>query len=191
MEDFQDLDEDFDINYNSVDGESATTTFVVPEQTNSSFDCGEQALGYVASRFLSDHPWLGYKTHSIPFWEQVNYPWITQLSRGGLVHPSTEFMAIVRDLDNLWKDHHGTTVHKTHVMRDMYAKAKQAFPAVPEKVLEAYVRTRTHIRLKALNHDLQVKEKSNRARNSKKLHPFCPSFFIKKTTSSTAPLDDI
>ncbi len=55
-------------------------------------------------------------------------------------------------------------------MRDMCAKAKEAFPAVPEKVLDVYARTRTHIRVKALNTDLFLKEKSNRARNSKKLH---------------------
>ena len=146
------------------------------EPSDSSFECKEQALayiaGFVASKHLADHPWLGTKTHLIPVTTQVSYPWITQISRGGLVMPSDAFMVIINEIDRIWQEHHGGTIQKNNVMKAMYEKAKVAFPVMPAKVMETFIRTRTHIRIKSLNHNLHVKEKAARARNSKKVHDF-------------------
>lgn len=138
-----------------------------------SFDCESEGLkyvaGYVASKFLDKFPDLGQKTSDYSVFEETTAPWITALSKGGLVVPSEEFLSKVYQMEQIFLSVHGSEISKEHraieKLSSLYIKK---VPSVPKEVAKKFAKTRTFIRLKYLNCKLHLAQGEGIARRKRK-----------------------
>ena len=127
----------------------------------SSFNCEAEGFkyvaGYVAHKFLPQFPDLGQKTCDIFIWSKTPAPWITALSRGGLVVPSERFMSQVYDMEKIFTSIHGASISsEAKVILKFHSLLIKNFPNLSADVLGKYARTRTFIRIRFLNYQLKV-----------------------------------
>ena len=121
-----------------------------------SFDCEAEGLkyvaGYVASFFLDKFPELGQKTSNSTTSLKNSSPWITALSRGGLIIPSEQFMAQVYRMESIFKSIHANSISfEPKIIQKLHQVFLLEFPNLSSDVLKKYARTRTFIRIKFLN----------------------------------------
>lgn len=126
-----------------------------------SFDCEAEGLkylaGYIAAKHIKDYPELGQKTCDMPIFPKSSAPWITALSRGGLVVPSDDFLAKIYAMEKVFHGMHGSEISpEKFIIKKLSARLADKFPSVPEVVVKKYAKTRTFIRLKFLNCKLAI-----------------------------------
>jgi hypothetical protein len=150
------------------------------ESSNSpqtSFECGEEGLKYVAGflahKFRIKYPEFGEKTRNLSSFERNDCPWICALSRGGLTAPSEDFFSKIKKFENTFKELHGNSIDRNfQIISNATKKICLENPGFPAEVVKTFVKTRTFIRIKFLNHQLKVVAESKRARNLKKIKHF-------------------
>jgi hypothetical protein len=132
--------------------------------------------GFIAAKFRNEFPELGQKTSDACPFQPTKYPWLTALSRGGLMQPSAEFLSQVKEFEKLFLSFHGSNISKqNNVIKNFQKLLLQKFPSLDHKVALKYSRTRHFIRMKWLNHELQSRSSAIRRRESKKNCQFSKS----------------
>ena len=146
---------------------------------SSNFDCTNEGLkyvaGYLAHTFRMKYPALGAKSSecSQNHFEIVSAPWIRALSRGGLMVPTAHFYEKICQFEKMFSEFHGENIcREKKVVATLALKICHSHQEIPEDVIKKFVKTRTFIRIKFLNHQLQAKAESARARNSMKQRHF-------------------
>ncbi len=142
-----------------------------------SFDCSREGLsyiaGFIAHKFYNEFPELGRKTSEIHFCERTDFPWISALSRGGLMEPSSEFFNQIEQFENLFNEFHGSGISsQVNVINKFNSFLLKRYPSTNPKVSLKFSRTRTFIRIKYLNHQIQASTNTLRKRESKKISHF-------------------
>jgi hypothetical protein len=132
--------------------------------------------GFIASKFRNEFPELGQKTSdSCPF-QPTNYPWLSALSRGGLIQPSADFFEQVQQFEKVFCSFHGSKISKErNVIKKFQNLLMEKYPNLNPKVALKYSRTRTFIRMKFLNHELRTKSSAVKRREAKKKSQFSQS----------------
>jgi hypothetical protein len=119
------------------------------------------------------YPEFGEKTDNLNVFDQNDCPWIFALSRGGLTAPSQNFVSTIKKFEKTFQEIHGSSISKRKcIIADAARKICEENQSFPSEVIKTFVKTRTFIRIKFLNHQLKVQADSNKARNSKKLSIF-------------------
>ena len=141
------------------------------------FDCNSEAIkyiaGYLAFKFRLQFPALGEKTNSLTEHQKQSCPWIAALSRGGLTVPSPKFVAAVCELEAFFNEVHGSAISRaSSVIRATAEQAILKFPSIPPDIIRAFIKTRTFIRIRYLNHQLRFSDESAKRRNERKLLHF-------------------
>ena len=155
---------------------------IISEETpvpchSAQFDCEHEGLkyvaGYVAHSFLLENPELGQKSCEIPAFKSTA-PWITALSRGGLVVPSEQFMKQIYEMEKVFVSIHKDSIsYEKNIIKKFHKILVSRFPTLPSPVLKKYARTRTFIRIRFLNCQRKVfEEERNSARKRKQLFQF-------------------
>ena len=96
---------------------------------------------------------MGTKTCDFRLVQEDSSPWITQLSRGGLVKPSEDFLKTVKEFEEFHSDKINTT---KGVISKLVENLQKQHPTVPTQLIKKFARTRTFIRLKHLNQDIKT-----------------------------------
>lgn len=101
--------------------------------------------------------------------EEEDYIFI--LSRGGLTYPSKVFLDAAKIMDQEFKKFHQKSLSpEKYIFNKVTELVEKRVKNIPHEVLLCLVRTRTYIRLRALN-NLICNE--NRKRKEKKLTKIC------------------
>ena len=138
-------------------------------------DCDSQGLAYIsgslAKKFQKKYPHLGTKSSNLPFCEKSLAPWVIHLSKGGLIVPSDEFLHACSNFEQEFLKFHGEEIdQKPDVFNRFHSVLVTKFgDNWPSEVLMLFARTRTFIRIKALNHQLKVQEAQAKLRKLKQL----------------------
>jgi hypothetical protein len=140
-------------------------------------DCSLEGLkyvaGYLAHKLRVKYPELGSRTSEQYAFAQATAPWISTLSRGGLTVPSVQFMENILAFEELFKEIHGDGLNTQHkVMQTTIEYITLKFPSIPNEIIKKYVRTRTFIRIKFLNHQLKAEDEARKLRNLNKRKHF-------------------
>lgn len=87
--------------------------------------------------------------------------WLSVLSRGKLMRPSEEWREQIRKLETDFQLFHGTTLNRSkNVIKNFCDLIIKKYPHFEEFALRCYARTRSFIRMKALNKKAQNKKRS-------------------------------
>lgn len=125
--------------------------------------------GYVASKFMHKFPELGQKTSDFSVFEETTSPWISALSKGGLVIPSQKFLSEVYQLERIFQSVHGNEISKDFgIIKKLTNLYKQEMGSIPDEVLLKFARTRTFIRVKFLNCKLKLAQGESILRRKRK-----------------------
>lgn len=138
----------------------------------------EYAMGYMARPFLKEQ--LGSYTHRLKETEEsgVNHEhYVQDLSYGGLVQPSDEWIEIGDHLDSCFNWMHNTGADaeeigfriKRNVAGRTMRKLKDKFPGLPDHVLKSYTRKRISIRIRHMQKQVRERkvQKFKNARQNK------------------------
>ena len=141
------------------------------------YDCDVEGLkyvsGFLAYKFKTDYPELGKHTYAPSVYDKTVSPWIRALSHGCLIEPSQEFFDTVSQFEKVFLSFHGDKVNNCeNVMLTLQSLLSNQFPNIPVPIIAAYVKTRTHIKVKFLNNILKVQTHNLTARNKWKVHHF-------------------
>ena len=102
---------------------------------------------------------LGQKTCEMSKFAKSPAPWITDLSRGGLVVPSDFFMQKVYSMEKIFSSFHGDSISfKENIIGQLFQVFEANLPELSSEILRKYARTRTFIRLRFLNLKLRTFE---------------------------------
>lgn len=125
--------------------------------------------GYVAHHFKEKYPFLEDKSQMLVVTEEENY--ISILSREGLTHLSKVFLDAAKIMEQEFKKfHHKSLSSEKYIFKKVTKLVEKRVKNIPHEVLLCFIRTRTYIRLRALN-NLICDE--NRKRKEKKLTKIC------------------
>lgn len=95
--------------------------------------------------------------------------WISTLSRGGLIEPSSEWLITIEQFEEEFHSFHGNNLNKSiNVMKTLIDNIKLKYPVIDEFAITCYVRTRSFIRMKELNKKSSMKRLSSRSLNDDK-----------------------
>ena len=146
--------------------------------TNYVFDCEQQGLAYIAGYLAYLFPQYNYGVKSKDFSKFAdvdNSPWISLLSRGGLMKPKEDFLKEVVKMENEFRKFHdsepGGMYKGDNVIKSLHVVLDQILPELPSEVLFKFSKTRTHIRIKYLN-NARRDEQAEKRRNQKKIQHF-------------------
>lgn len=125
----------------------------------------EYIAGYVAYRFKDKYK-LGEHTKNL---RKVDDSWIFFISKGYYMYPSANFLNTAKIMDEEFARFHGELFSKEEFVfnkltKIVMNKTKNEFP---EEVIHCLVRTRTYIRLKHANK--QIQENNTAKKREKKL----------------------
>ncbi len=139
---------------------------LVETQPLYSFDCTREGLSYIAGflayKLSDEYPDLGTKTSNSSRQQQLKFPWLAALSRGGLIQPSEEFFQQIQVLEKLFNQIHGNEITRnTDVVQSFLNCALKQNLSIHPKICLRFAKTRVFIRLKFLNH-LLLKEKGKK-----------------------------
>lgn len=129
----------------------------------------EYVMGYIAKSQIKTHPNLGNYTYQLeqdcePGMNKENY--IQDLSHGGLVQPSDEWMEIGDQLDSCFNWIHNTGPdanqigfrNKKNVSKRTFLKLKKRFPQLSDHILKTFTKRRVSIRVRHLKKQMQEKK---------------------------------
>ena len=149
-----------------------------PLISQAELDPGNEALkylaGYLAHKFRFQFPCFGNKTNTPSGFQQLSFPWIAALTRGGLTFPTLEFVSKVQQLEETFISIHGDSLKKGPGLiknaSELMLRKHQSL--LPDEVIKAFVKTRTFIRIKELNHRLRRDVDKAKQRNEAKMAHF-------------------
>ena len=141
------------------------------------FSCEDEGFkyvaGYIAYNFQSKYPEFGEKTCEKFIFEKNDAPWIFALTRGGLMAPSVELVDKLHQFNLIFLEIHGDNISRKHnIIKTVTEAISEKFPNFPKEVIQKFVKTRTFIRIRKLNYDLQTEAESVRKRNAEKRKHF-------------------
>ncbi|XP_062704502.1 transposable element P transposase [Aedes albopictus] len=129
----------------------------------------EYVMGYIAKTEMKNQSNLGSYTYQLeqecePEINKENY--VQDLSYGGLVQPSEEWLEVGNQLDSCFNWIHNTGPagdqigfrNKKNVNQRTFRKLKQKFPHLPDHVLKNFSKRRVSIRVRHLKKQLQEKK---------------------------------
>ena len=148
-----------------------------PEPT-SQFDSVDQALKFVAGWLAwcfqdKYHDQLTYgPTGQLPPEFLEDFPWLTTISRGGLLVPTLEFVEVLRLMEKDFDEFHSKHPHRIDLEKGVFDRMADILYSkyeeeVPREVILKYTRFRTFVLLKWLNHKLaeeKAKKKTAKTR---------------------------
>lgn len=160
---------DSDSNHSYLSNVSSSSGEIERETTT---DALEYIAGYLAKKFKDanlDHPLdLGDYTKNSKSVRDYDLPsWVRQLSYGGLIQPSNEWLKKVVKFNKYFLKYHGEHFKKeTNTVKMLSFKIKKQERDVPITIIKAFVKLRIIIRINYLN--LKTKQNNeDRARNRK------------------------
>lgn len=129
----------------------------------------EYAMGYIAKSQINERPEWGNHTYQLehncePEMNKENY--VQDLSHGGLIQPSDQWLEIGDQLDSCFNWMHNTGPegdqigfrNKQDVSKRTLQKLKKRFPHLSDQVLKNFARTRISIRVRHLKKQSQEKK---------------------------------
>lgn len=120
-------------------------------ETDVQLDALKYIAGYVAFKCQNVDETLG-ECRAMSDLQNVRKDWISVISRGGLVHPTIEWMHKVKQFEILFSEFHGQHVSKCrNVIRTLTTMLQDKFPDCNKKAIHLFVKTRTFIRIRHLN----------------------------------------
>ena len=130
-------------------------------------ECSEQGLiyvgGFLCHKLAKLHPWMGSRTCDLQYSESNK--WMEMLSRGGLYIPSDELKQYLEQFEYDFALYHNPSISLQENSIMIFANIlKLKHPTLPMDMLRLYSKTRFFIRLKFLNNELAVVEKSMKRR---------------------------
>ena len=151
------------------------------ERTSRSFtasqeECSAQGLvyvaGYLCNKLAHKYEWMGTRTYRATD-DTTNSRWIQLLSRGGLYLPSQELQDLAEAMENDFQKYHGPSLSLEKNSINILAKILQIKNIdMPYDLLQLFSRTRFFIRLKYLNNEMKVLEKTIKRRYSIHVNKF-------------------
>ena len=153
--------------------------------TASQEECSKEGLvyvaGYLCHKLAHKYEWMGARTCHVP---ESNAPdfdskWIRMISRGGLYLPSAELKQLVDSMETDFQKYHGPSLSLEKHSMNILAKILQLKnPGVPLDLLQLFSRARFYMRLKYLNKELHVHEKSIQRRYTIHVNKFVWLFIL-------------
>jgi hypothetical protein len=151
----------------SSSGVSETSDAKSPETTDDAF---EYIAGFIAKKFKNTHPQLGDFTYRIKSDNAYSLPsWVQQLSFGGLIKPSTDFLTTIKRWNKYFEIFHGENKlrKKPLVVKKLALKIKKR-ENLSFDVIKLFCKLRTVIRINYLKtkRTLDNAKKSNKRKLS-------------------------
>ena len=147
--------------------------------TASQEDCSEQGLvyvaGYLCHKLAHKYQWMGMRTCYVNETEKNKFDskWIEMISRGGLYLPSLELKQLVDSMERDFQRYHGPSLSLEQNSINILAKMLRIKnPDMPLELLELFSRARFFMRLKFLNNEMLVLEKSIKRRYTVHVNKF-------------------
>ncbi|KAE8741599.1 hypothetical protein FOCC_FOCC012892 [Frankliniella occidentalis] len=108
--------------------------------------------GWVAYKH-KDLPWLGNPTRERKNTSAAQLPsWVQQLSFGGLMEPSPEWLNSALHIEKVFQEFHKSEIYKgPNTVKKCVFKVMCEITSIPENVIKTYILQRTRIRIKFLN----------------------------------------
>ena len=130
----------------------------------------EYLAGYLAKVFQGKYPWMGSHTYKLKEDDLFHSPsWVSELSRGGLMKPSSEWISIFNKMNGYFEKYNkGTNFRrKSNVTAGMtkLIMSKSAI-TVDKEVVVQFIRLRTKIRCNEMT-KMMKSETEERAREKK------------------------
>lgn len=161
-----------DEQFTSHDEDDENWIYEPKERSLEEQDGVEYAMGYIARSVLKDNPQMGKYTYKIKDSSEEglnkeNY--VEDLSSGGLVQPSEDWMTTADQMESLFNHIHNTGddsasigfKERKNVKSRTIKILKAKFPDVPDKVIKSYATKRINIRIKRMKKqidELKVKK---------------------------------
>ena len=130
-------------------------------------DALEYIAGYLANKYKDSLPDLGQFTCKIRNDHPTNIPsWVQQLSYGGLIKPTDQWLKIIKTWNTYFEIHHGESIRKgPGVVKNLAFKISKREKGYPFNIIKDFCKLRSVIRmnyrnLKAKTVDKAVKRKS-------------------------------
>jgi hypothetical protein len=151
----------------SSSGVSETSDAKSPETTDDAF---EYIAGFIAKKFKNTHPQLGDFTYRIKSDNAYSLPsWVQQLSFGGLIKPSTDFLTTIKRWNKYFEIFHGENKLRKEplVVKKLALKIKKR-EKLSFDVIKLFCKLRTVIRINYLKtkRTLDNAKKSNKRKLS-------------------------
>lgn len=143
----------------SSDEEDDSWNYVPKERSLEEQDGVEYAMGYIARSVLSANPEMGNYTYKICSEEGINSEnYVEDLSNGGLVQPSEDWMNTANQMESLFNHIHSTGEDSSAIdfkqRRNVKSRTikmlESKFPNVPHNVIKSYATRRINIRIKRM-----------------------------------------
>ena len=135
--------------------------------TASQEECSEEGLvyvaGYLCHKLAHKYQWMGARTCYVDESEANKFDskWIQMMSRGGLYLPSLKLKQLVESMESDFQRYHGPSLSLEQNSINILAKMLRIKnPDMPLELLELFSRARFFMRLKFLNNEMLVLEKS-------------------------------
>lgn len=132
------------------DSEIDTCDTKSPETTDDAF---EYIAGFIAKKFKSTHPHLGDFTYKIKSDRAYNLPsWVQQLSFGGLIKPSADFLKTIKQWNKYFQVYHGDNNLRKEplIVKNLALKIKKR-ETLSFDIINLFCKLRTIIRMNYLN----------------------------------------
>lgn len=97
----------------------------------------------------------------------IQTDWLSKISRGSLMNPTEEWLNIVYKMEQEFNAFHGAEINKNcMVISTLTNLLKSKFAEIDDFAISCYARTRTFIRMKALNKQINLKRSTYRNVNT-------------------------
>ena len=143
---------------------------LLPEEVGLEREVLAFVAGYVTSSCQHIDPSLGLPTREAPE-TSVLSSWIRVVSRGGLMVPSERWMAVVESFEVLFGLVMGRSADmQPGITRRLMELLLEKEPQLDQRIARKLVRTRLHIRLRALNTARDERAAQRRGENQLRYH---------------------
>ena len=115
--------------------------------------------GYVVFKLAGKVSYLGYN----PIHDSGSSSWISRITFGGLMEPTSSWLEDARKLEAEFLEHHGNGIRRGDNIINALISALQKYPQMHSLATRCHIRTRTFLRMRFLN-----RESSERARERRR-----------------------
>lgn len=130
--------------------------------------------GYVAHRFKMKYPHLGNPTCATQNVQNPRENWIQFISRGGLLEPSEEMVRIATHINQEFLNFHQDDLRTEKFIFTKLLQIVRAtiHTSIPDEVILCLIRTRTYMRVRALNIKIMLKNREQKQKRKAPLNKF-------------------
>lgn len=169
-------EEDCNDQHDRIDSESMTSSSSSHSKDTLQGESEKDGLayiaGYLAKKHRDSHPDLGKYTYTLN--ESINqhnyshFPsWIQNLSFGGLIQPSDEWLDHVTKMDKYFQKFHKDTFYfKKNIIKKTAEYILSKVKDVPKELVKSFCRQRVFVRIKFLNVKREQKQAEKRKASS-------------------------